>query len=82
MEDSCYHILFAASGLIGAIGFYRLCRSMAKYFDRAATPERIDLGIGVAWKDFLKIQLGIRGEKTPDSEKGHPASDDDGLSRN
>lgn len=76
MANSCFYVLGAVS-LMGAFGFFLLCRSAAKYFDRAEKPEHIDLGIGVVLKDFLKIRLDIRGGKTPDSKKDHTISPDD-----
>ena len=79
MADSCLYLL-AFAGLIGAFGFFVLCHSIAKYFDRATNPEKIGLGIGVVLKGLLQIQMDIRGEKTPNSEKDHNLSKDSGLS--
>ena len=78
MTDSCFYLL-AFAGFVGASGFFVLCRSVAKYFDRAADPEQIGLGIGVVLKNFLQITMDIRGEKSPDSKKDHNPSNDDGL---
>ena len=80
MTNSCLQILVAASVSIGALGLFLLCHSMARYFDRAAPPENIGLGFGVVLKGLLKIRLDFRGEKTPNSKKDHPSSNDDGLS--
>lgn len=81
MTERCLQILVATSVSIGAIGLFFLCRSLARYFDRAAAPENITLGIGVALKNLLEIQLDFHGEKTPNSKKDHPSSNDDGLLR-
>ena len=80
MTNSCLQILVAASVSIGALGLFLLCCSIARYFDRAAPPENIGLDFGVVLKGLLKIRLDFRGEKTPNSKKDHPSSNDDGLS--
>ena len=80
MTDSCTQILVAASVFAGALGLCRLCRSLARYFDRAAPPENIAVGIGVVLKNLLEIRMDLHGEKTPDSKKDHLPFKDDGLS--
>ncbi|MDY6267533.1 MAG: hypothetical protein SPL39_00995 [Selenomonadaceae bacterium] len=79
VTDCWLQILIAVSVLIGAFGLFVLCHSLAKYFDRAAAPENITLGIGVALKNLLEIQLDFHGDKTPNSKKDHNPSQDDGL---
>ena len=79
MTERCFEILVAVSVSIGALGLFFLCRSLARYFDRAAAPKNIALGIGVALKNLVKIRLDFHGEQIPDSKKDHPQSNDDGL---
>ena len=80
MTNSCLQILVAASVSIGALGLFLLCCSIARYFDRAASPENIVVGIGVVLRNLLEIRLDLHGGKTPNSKKDHPSSNDDGLS--
>ena len=80
VTERCFEILDVASVSVGAFGLFVLCHSLAKYFDRAAPPENIGLGIGVVLKNLLEIRLELRGGKTPSSKKDHPRSTDDGLS--
>lgn len=80
VTDSCLQILIAVAVLGGAFGLFILCHSLARYFDRAASPENIVVGIGVVLRNLLEIRLDLHGGKTPNSKKDHPSSKDDGLS--
>ena len=80
VTDSCLQILIAAAVLVGAFGLFILCHSLARYFDRAASPENIVVGIGVVLRNLIEIRLDLHGGKTPNSKKDHPSSNDDGLS--
>lgn len=80
VTDSCLQILIAAAVLVGALGLFILCHSLARYFDRAASPENIVVGIGVVLRNLPEIRLDLHGGKTPNSKKDHPSSEDDGLS--
>jgi len=81
VTERCFEILVTASVLIGAFGLFFLCRSMARYFDRAAAPKNIAFGIGVALKNLVKIRIDFHGEQIPDSKKDHLPFKDDGLLR-
>ena len=80
VTDSCLQILIAVAVLVGAFGLFILCHSLARYFDRAASPENIVVGIGVVLRNLLEIRQDLHGGKTPNSKKDHPSSKDDGLS--
>ena len=80
VTERCFEILVVASVSVGAFGLFVLCHSLARYFDRAASPENIVVGIGVVLRNLLEIRLDLHGGKTPNSKKDHPSSKDDGLS--